>query len=118
MVALERWYQILTFEERVPSTDDKRLMLTPLRLGEAGRCELRDRPLDRYLAELASARQATLAALASRDDDWLERPLTACPDMNAHWALFHVVEDEIHHRGQICWLRARFRQRVDAPGSC
>jgi hypothetical protein len=27
--------------------------------------------------------------------------------MNAHWAWFHVAEDEISHRGQIRWLRAR-----------
>ena len=29
------------------------------------------------------------------------------PEMNAHWAWFHVLEDEISHRGQIRWLRAR-----------
>jgi len=27
--------------------------------------------------------------------------------MNAHFAWFHVAEDEINHRGQIRWLRAR-----------
>jgi hypothetical protein len=27
--------------------------------------------------------------------------------MNAHWAWFHVAEDEINHRGQIRWLRSR-----------
>ena len=27
--------------------------------------------------------------------------------INAHWAWFHVAEEEINHRGQIRWLRAR-----------
>jgi hypothetical protein len=48
-----------------------------------------------------------LAGLAARDDEWLEQPLRAAPAMNAHWAWFHVAEDEINHRGQIRWLRAR-----------
>jgi hypothetical protein len=29
--------------------------------------------------------------------------------MNAHFALFHVAEEEINHRGQIRWLRARLK---------
>jgi len=57
--------------------------------------------------ELAEARRVTLAGLASRDDEWLEQPLRAAPAMNAHWAWFHVAEDEINHRGQIRWLRSR-----------
>ena len=65
------------------------------------------RDLPAYLDDLARALEATLAALAERDDAWLEAPLAAAPAMNAHWAWFHVAEDEINHRGQISWLRAR-----------
>ena len=57
--------------------------------------------------DLARTRAETLAALAQRDDAWLEAPLAAKPALNAHWAWFHVAEDEINHRGQIRWLRAR-----------
>jgi len=37
----------------------------------------------------------------------LEQTLRAAPAMNAHWAWFHVAEDEISHRGQMRWLRKR-----------
>jgi hypothetical protein len=37
--------------------------------------------------------------------------------LNAHWAWFHVAEDEINHRGQIRWLRARLSSN-SPPGSC
>ena len=30
--------------------------------------------------------------------------------INAHWAWFHVAEDEVNHRGQMRWLRARLPQ--------
>jgi uncharacterized damage-inducible protein DinB len=68
---------------------------------------LRGRTLDDYLEELAAVRRETLNALAARDDEWLERSVTLAPKINAHWAWFHVAEDEINHRGQIRWLRAR-----------
>ena len=110
--AVERFYQILTFEERKPSERDEAPMLAALDLGESGRRELHGRDLREYVADLARVREGTVAAFAERDDDWLERPLRANPSMNAHWAWFHVAEDEISHRGQIRWLRARLPARA------
>jgi uncharacterized damage-inducible protein DinB len=106
-IAVERVYQLLTFEEREPSPHEEQLWAAALDLGDAGRRELKGRSLDSYLEEMAATRDATLAALAERDDVWLEQPLEHSPNMNPHWAWFHVMEDEINHRGQIRWLRAR-----------
>ena len=109
--AVERWYQILTFDERKPQPTDEAPLLAALDLGDPGRRELRGRDLQGYLEDLSEARLRTLAELARRDDGWLDRPLAAMPDMNAHWAWFHVAEDEISHRGQIHWLRKRLPGR-------
>ncbi len=106
-VAVERAYQILTFEERDWEEDELASWLSALDLGDPARREIRGRPLESYLSSLAEMRAATLEALARRDDSWLARPLAIIPEMNAHWAWFHVMEDEINHRGQIRWLRAR-----------
>lgn len=111
IAAIERYYQILTFEDRQPTAEDEAPLLPALDLGEEGRRRLRRRDLPSCLDELARVRSATLAALAARDDAWLEAPLAAAPEMNAHWAWFHVAEDEISHRGQIRWLRARLPAR-------
>ena len=107
VAAVERWYQVLTFEDREPSADEAAPWLAALDLGDEGRRHLRGRELPSYLDALAETRRGTLAALAERDDRWLEEPLAAAPDLNAHGAWFHVAEDEISHRGQIRWLRAR-----------
>jgi len=107
VAAVEHFYQVLTFEERKPSASEEAPWLAALDLGEEGRRQLRGRALRSYVDELAEARRITLAGLAERDDAWLERPLAAAPEMNAHWGWFHVAEDEISHRGQIRWLRAR-----------
>jgi uncharacterized damage-inducible protein DinB len=107
IAAVERWYQVIAFEERTPSAGEESGWSPALDLGEAGRQRIKGRELSSYLGELTQVRQVTLAALAGRDDAWLEAPLAAAPEMNAHWAWFHVAEDEINHRGQIRWLRAR-----------
>ena len=105
--AVEWWHQVLTFEGREPGAADEAPRQAALDLGAAARREIRGRELESYLDALARTRRLTLAALAERDDAWLEAPLAAAPEKNAHWAWFHVAEDEISHRGQIRWLRAR-----------
>ena len=109
--AVDRWYQILTFEDRRPSAEEEASLQAALDLGDEGRQRIRGRTLESYVSDLTVTREATLAALASRDDAWLERPLVAMPDWNAHWAWFHVAEDEINHRGQIQWLKRRLPER-------
>jgi uncharacterized damage-inducible protein DinB len=105
--AVEWWYQVVTFEEHKPSASEEAAWVAALDLGDEGRRQIRGRELKSYVEDLALARKRTLASLAQRDDSWLEAPLAAMPEMNAHWAWFHVAEDEISHRGQIRWLRAR-----------
>jgi hypothetical protein len=68
---------------------------------------LRGYPLEHYLEELTVVRRRTLEGLSVRDDTWLEHAVDPAPKINAHWAWFHVAEDEINHRGQIRWLRPR-----------
>jgi uncharacterized damage-inducible protein DinB len=107
IASVERGYQCITFEERPPSTLENAALEPALTLGAEGRRLLRGKPLDHYVHELSEARRLTLEGLAARDDAWLERPLRAAAAMNAHFAWFHVAEDEINHRGQMRWLRAR-----------
>lgn len=105
--AVERGYQLVTFEEREPSATEMAAWAAALKLGDQGRREIRGQDVQFYIDELTRTREATLAALAQRDDAWLEAPLRIAPGLNAHWSWFHVAEDEINHRGQIRWLRTR-----------
>jgi len=109
---VERAYQVLTFDDRPLSPQENEQWSAALKLGAEGRRVLRGQPLEHYLEQLAAVRRRTLEALASRDDAWLYRSVSAAPRINAHWAWFHVAEDEINHRGQIRWLRARLPQRA------
>jgi uncharacterized damage-inducible protein DinB len=109
IAVVERGYQVLTFEERRASALEQAGWEPALTLGAEGRRLLRNKPLEHYVHQLSEARRVTLEGLAARDDAWLEQSLPAAPAMNAHFAWFHVAEDEINHRGQIRWLRSRLR---------
>lgn len=115
VAAVERAYQVLTFEDRDLTPEENEQLQVALKLGSEGRRTLRDKPLQDHLEQLAAVRQGTLEGLASRDDEWLDRAVASAPRINAHWAWFHVAEDEINHRGQIRWLRARLPQRSAHP---
>jgi uncharacterized damage-inducible protein DinB len=112
IAVVERSYQVLTFEDRALSPAEEGQWSAALKLGASGRSALRGRPLDHYLEDLSVARRVTLDRLSARDDAWLERSVAAAPKINAHWAWFHQAEDEINHRGQIRWLRARLPKRA------
>ena len=114
IIVVERAYQVMTFEDRPLSSDENAQWGTALKLGAEGRRVLRGQPLDHYLDELTSVRRRTLERFADRDDEWLERSVGPAPKINMHWAWFHVAEDEINHRGQIRWLRARLPARGEA----
>jgi uncharacterized damage-inducible protein DinB len=111
ITVVERSYQILTFEDRLLSPQENEQWSAALKLGADGRRSLRGYPLEHYVEQLSAARQVTLEGLAARDDEWLERSVIHAPRINAHWAWFHAAEDEINHRGQIRWLRARLPER-------
>ena len=116
VAAVGRGYQVVTFDEREPTAAENDAWSAALKLGERGRHDIRGHDLQFYVDELRRTRETTLARLARRDDARLEALLRLAPGLNAHWAWFHVAEDEINHRGQIRWLRARLPAPTTAVG--
>lgn len=106
VAAVERLYQLLSFEGRWYDAGEKAALVGALSMGKEGE-RARGRDLVSYLADLEDARRDTLAELARRDDAWFASRLRA-PDFgygNHHWAWFHVMEDEVNHGGQMRLLR-------------
>jgi uncharacterized damage-inducible protein DinB len=109
IAAIEMAYQCSTFEQRRLSPAEQARWGAALALGERGRQEIRGQDLGYYLAMLDEVRGHTLRELAGRDDTWLEEttPFWGGQPANNYFKWFHVLEDEINHRGQIRWLRRR-----------
>jgi hypothetical protein len=108
IAAVEVWYQAETFFGRELDAGEMREWGTALDLGEAARREIRGHDLSFYLSRLEGVRAATLAELGRREDGWLEeRGPWGGQEANNYFKWFHVVEDELSHRGQVRWLKNR-----------
>jgi uncharacterized damage-inducible protein DinB len=91
--------------EKMPD-DVKKKWEVPMNLGDAARKAIKGNSLDYYLGLLNSTREATLAELKKKDDQWLAVMDTDAGANNfAKW--FHVAEHESNHNGQIKFLKSR-----------
>lgn len=110
IAATDRIYQYLSFEGVDPITEnipEYAPYLGAMTFGQQGE-KVRGRNLDELLAELTEVRTKTLAEFAERDDSWLASPIFEYG--NQHWAWFHVMEDEVSHRGQVRLIRGALKR--------
>lgn len=107
IVSVETYYQAKTFENRALNDDEEKIWKNSLELGELGK-SIKDNSLEHYLQILEITRNKTLVKLQTLSDDWLflEHSIGST-NANNYWFWFHVVEDEINHRGQIRMIKKR-----------
>ncbi|MBS1492557.1 MAG: DinB family protein [Bacteroidetes bacterium] len=107
IAAVDKWYQVWTFEGRMITEEDMQPIKPAMDLGPLGREKIKGNPLEYYLDELKKVRAKTFEEFSKRDDEWLLKPnkLSDTFTNNYYFDWFHVFEDEINHRGQISLIR-------------
>jgi len=110
-------YQARTFEDRRLEPEEWQRLAAALDLGDAARREIHGHPLEHFVTTLDEVRSRTLAELARRTDEWLYESSEWWGGLpaNNYFKWFHVLEDEIGHRGQIRWLRKRLQHEAQGP---
>ncbi|TCN27245.1 DinB family protein [Mesobacillus foraminis] len=103
MAAVEKVYQILTFENREPTMEEIEELSPGLDLGKKGREFFIGKSLESYIEELEEIRGVTYQKFRSLPEQWLfeKTPFWMDQQGNNYFKWFHVFEDEINHRGQI-----------------
>ncbi|UCZ51759.1 DinB family protein [Bacillus shivajii] len=101
--AIEFVHQIISFEKRDLTLREYEKWRTALELGDQAREVINKNTLEFYLDILFQVRENTLTVLKSKSDDWLyeENKWDNGVPYNNYYLWFHVIEDEINHRGQI-----------------
>ncbi|MEX3622781.1 DinB family protein [Viridibacillus arvi] len=103
IASIEFVHQIISFENRDLNESELIKWGTALELGEKARAETKGESLNYYLNELSRIRENTLTRLSSKKDSWLyeENKWENGVAYNNYYIWFHVLEEEINHRGQI-----------------
>ncbi len=116
IAAIEKVHQLIAFENRDFSAEEWTEWGTAIELGAKAREDIGRLPLSHYIDKLATVRADTLSQLKTKNDSWLyeERRWPNGVPYNMYYLWFHVLEDEISHRGQI---RAMEGQLKDAGKS-
>lgn len=113
IAAIEKVHQAISFEKRDFCEEEMAVWGAALELGARGRSDIKEQPVEYYLEELAKVRRDTLKMLKSKDDSWLfeENTWPNGVAYNNYYLWFHVLEDEISHRGQIRMLKRELKNR-------
>ncbi len=110
MGAIEWSLLAFTLEGGQPGAGESAEWGPLIRLGADAWAATAGRSLEDHLARLSAVRERTLLRLKDVDDEWLASHATL-PWMRSTttnlWVWYHVMEDELSHRGQIRWLRSR-----------
>ena len=94
---------------RQPMGEEWRIAF-PIRFGIP---QISGKPLEFFIEKLDSSRAMTRQVLAKMTDADLDRSVTSLDDEGAveaqrytiEWILYHLVEHEAHHKGQIAMMR-------------
>ena len=109
--AVDKYYQVNSFEGRDFTDAEKKTWGPALELGEDGRKIIKGKELKYYIDLITETREKTLAEFRKKDDNWLAAVDPKFGDgktaFNTYWKWFHVCEHESNHRGQIAWLKKR-----------
>ncbi|KIL51678.1 hypothetical protein KP77_11900 [Jeotgalibacillus alimentarius] len=103
ITSVEFVHQVITHENRDLTDREMAQWKTALFLGPEASKEVSGNPVDYYINLLAEMREKTLSILSSKNEEWLfeEDIWGNGVSNNKYWLWYHVMEDEINHRGQI-----------------
>jgi uncharacterized damage-inducible protein DinB len=107
IASIEFVHQVITFENRDLNENEVTEWQTALELGEKARNSIKNQPIEFYLEKLFVVRMNTINQLKLKRDSWLyeENKWDNGVPYNNYYLWFHVMEDEISHRGQIRMIK-------------
>ena len=108
ITAIEQYFRIVFIEKRELTAAENERWIAGLEMGEHLPKLITGEPLENYIAGLEESRASLLEALRPVTfEQFSERVDAYDPETgsNLAWILYHMAEDEVHHRGQISLVR-------------
>lgn len=113
ITAIEHYFRIVYLEGRYLTDEENDRWIAGLDLGERLPQLITNDPVEKYIADLDESRRLMLEALQPLTFEDFSKKIDdydAEAGCNLAWVLYHMAEDEVHHRGQISILKKLYKE--------
>lgn len=113
IAAIEHFFRIEFVESRKLTAEENERWEPALDLGKHLPRLITDEPPEHYVEILAESRAMMLESINKLSlDDFSKKIEGYDPDegCNLAWVLYHMAEDEVHHRGQITIVKKLYKE--------
>lgn len=112
IIACEHYFRVTFLENQDFNTEESQLYTAGLELGEYVSQLITDQTIDFYIQSLEHSRQLLLNQLKKiNEESFIITKEGYGSGCNLAWVLYHMAEDEIHHRGQISIIRKLYASK-------
>lgn len=114
IISVQNYFRINFIEGRECHKEEEQKWLAGLELGAYVPSLITGKTIKEYEEELSASLELILDRLSNlSSEDFTKRLEDYDPETghNLAWSIYHMAEDEIHHRGQISILRKLYKSR-------
>jgi len=112
IISCGHFYRIFFVENRELTEEEKAEIMPGLEMGKYIPELITDQPIEYYTQKMKEATDLLIEAVMQLSEEEFHArrkgydPENGC---NLAWVLYHLAEDEVHHRGQISLIRKLYR---------
>ena len=112
IISVSHFFQIYFIEKREMTVAEEAAIMPGLYMGDYIPQLITGEPIENYIAQLDASMATMVEKIKALSTEELYRRIdgydkeTGC---NLAWVLYHVAEDEVHHRGQISIIRKLYK---------
>ncbi len=115
IISCRRFFRIYFIEGKELNEAEKTLIMPGLEMGKHIPDLITGAPVEVYLKELATTKAEVLKSLDTLSMDQFHEKREGYNPKTGHnlaWTIYHLAEDEVHHRGQISLIRKLYKNIV------
>lgn len=112
IISCGHFFRIRFVEQRALTKEEETAWIPGLDMGKYIPQLMTDQPIEYYVEKMTEATDLlTKALIQLSEEEFHENRDEYAPgtDANLAWILYHLAEDEVHHRGQIGLIRKLYR---------
>lgn len=115
IIAAEKYFRIEFIEDKRLNEEERKEILPGLTMGKHIPELITNQAVEEYVAELETTRREMIQAIKGLSLEDFHRKREGYNPETGHnlaWTLYHLAEDEVHHRGQMSIIKKLYKREM------